>query len=423
MRRVLPLMLAYALWPAFGSPAHGQPPQPQPLLDRPLRVFIDCRGGGCDEEFFRTELHWIDHVRDQRDADIHLLITQQQTGGGGNEYTIRLIGQGRWAGREDVVRISSEAGETQDALRRSLVRTFALLLARYAVETPVGAKLTLTPPEAGTTATQTTAAGDRWNFWVFRVNFNSFLNGEENNKFGNLNVNLSANRTTDAWKINIDGGFSYSESEYVLSDGTFRTYTRNRRFNTLVVKSLSDHWSAGAMLRASRDTYQNQRLDLRIAPGIEYNVFRYAESTNRQMTFQWTAGFRRFRYDEETIFGKREENRWDQQFQAILSLRQPFGTVRVTGEAAHYLDNVGQRRFAIYADNEIRLFRGFSFNVDGNYQVIHDQLFLPGGGATDEEIIARQQQLQTSFRYFMFLGVTYRFGSINNNVVNQRFGG
>ena len=387
-----------------------------------MRVFIDCRSNGCDQEFFRTELHWIDHVRDQRDADIHLLITQQQTGGGGNEYTIRLIGQGRWEGREEALRTSTEAGEPQDALRRALVRVFALMLARYALETPVGAKLTLTPPSSGA-GTQTTASEDPWNFWVYRLNFNSFVNGEQNSQFGNFNVGGSANRTTEALKINLDTGFSYSENRYELSDGRFVSYVRNRRANALVVKSLSDHWSAGGMVRMSRDTYENQRLDLRIAPGIEYNFFRYADSTNRQFTLQWTAGFRRFKYDQETIFNKTEESRWDEQFQAILSLRQPFGTVRVTTEAAHYFDHPEQYRFAVFADNEIRLFRGFSFNVDGNYQVIHDQLYLPRRGATDEEIIARQQQLQTSYRYFMFLGITYRFGSINNNVVNQRFGG
>jgi hypothetical protein len=421
MRRVLSLLLACGYLPAFGVPSYGQPPPP-PFLDRPLRVFIDCRGGGCDEEFFRTELNWIDHVRDQRDADIHLLITQQQTGGGGNEYTIRLIAQGRWAGREDTVRITSEAGETQDGLRRALVRTFSLLLARYAVETPVGSKLTLTTP-AGTTTTQTTAAADPWNFWVYRVNFNSFFSGEQNNKFGNVNVNASANRTTAAWKINLDTGFNYSENSYVLSDGTFRSYVRGRRLNALVVKSLSDHWSAGAMFRASRSTFDNQKLGLRAAPGVEYNFFPYAESTNRQFTVQWTMGLRHFKYDEETIFGKMEENRWDQQALSMLSLRQPFGTVRFTTEYAHYLDDIAQYRFAVFADNEIRLFRGFSFNVDGNYQVLHDQLYLARSGASDEEIIAQQRQLQTSYRYFVFLGITYRFGSINNNVVNQRFGG
>jgi hypothetical protein len=402
-------------------PSEAQTQLPPPL-DRPLRVFIDCRSNGCDEEFFRTELHWIDHVRDQRDADIHLLITQQQTGGGGNEYTVRLIGQGRWEGRDEVVRTSTEAGEPQDALRRTLARVFALMLARYALETPVGPKLTLTPP-AAVAGVQTTAAEDPWNFWVFRINFNSFINGEQNSQYGNFNFGTSANRTTEASKINLDAGFSYSENRYELSDGRFVSYVKSHRANAVFVKSLTDHWSAAGMVRASRDSYENQRLDLRIAPGIEYNFFRWAESTNRQLSLQWTAGFRRFKYDEVTIYDKVEENRWDQQLLAILSLRQPFGTVRITGEAASYLDNAEQRRFAIFADNEVRLFRGFSFNVDGNYQLIHDQIYLPRTGASDEEIIARQQQLATSYRYFMFLGITYRFGSINNNVVNQRFGG
>jgi hypothetical protein len=107
----------------------------------------------------------------------------------------------------------------------------------------------------------------------------------------------------------------------------------------------------------------------------------------------------------------------------VLSLRQPFGTVRLTTEFAHYFDKPEQYRFAVFADNEIRLFRGFSFNVDGNYQVLHNQIYLAAAGASDEEIIARQRQLQTAYRYFLFLGVTYRFGSINNNIVNQRFGG
>jgi hypothetical protein len=420
MRLLAPMIATSLLAAASLASAQSVPPPP---LDRPLRVFIDCRGGGCDQEFFRNQLHWIDHVRDQRDADIHLLITQQQTGGGGNQYTIRVLGRGRWDGEQAAVRISMEAGEPQDALRRALVRTFALLLARYAAETPVGPKLMVVPPAVGSPANQTVAGDDPWNFWVFRMNLNSFFNGEKNSKFGNVNISASANRTTEALKVNIDTGFNYSANQFELSGGRFTSYVRGRRFNTLVVKSLNDHWSAGAMLRVSRSTFENHRLSMRVAPGIEYNVFRYAESTNRQLTVQWTAGYRRFKYDQLTIFNKLEESRWDEQLLAILSLRQPFGSVRLTGEVAHYFDNLDQHRFSVFADNEIRLFRGFSLSVDGNYQVLQDQLYLPRRGASDEEIIARQQQLQTSYRYFLSLGVTYRFGSINNNVVNQRFGG
>ena len=418
---LLLLALAFAASLFTASAAVAQTPPPPPL-DRPLRVFIDCRGSGCDQNFFTTEIAWVDHVRDQNDADVHILVTSQPTGGGGNEYTARVIGRGRWQGRDDVVRITTEAGEPQDGQRRALTRLFSLLLARYAIETPVGARLTLTPPAAASGA-QTTAGSDPWNFWVYRVNFNSFTNGEQRNRFGNVNVNTSAGRVTDAWKLNFNVGFDYSESRYELSDGTFYSYVRGRRANGLVVKSITDHWSVGGMVRASRATFNNQRLNLRVAPGIEWNYFPYRESTNRQFTVQWTTGINAFKYDQETLFDRIEEKKWDEQLLAVLSLRQPFGTVRLTAEFAHYFDNFAQNRFALFADNEIRLFRGFSLNVDGNYQMLHDQIYIAKRGASDEEIIARQRQLQTAYRYFVAVGITYRFGSINNNIVNQRFGG
>ena len=44
-------------------------------------------------------------------------------------------------------------------------------------------------------------------------------------------------------------------------------------------------------------------------------------------------------------------------------------------------------------------------------------------GATDEEVLLRRRQLETSFTYFVSAGFTYRFGSIFNNIVNPRFGG
>jgi hypothetical protein len=53
---------------------------------------------------------------------------------------------------------------------------------------------------------------------------------------------------------------------------------------------------------------------------------------------------------------------------------------------------------------------------------VRDQLYLPRGEATDEEVIARQQALSTNFRYFVFTGIRYQFGSMFNSVVNPRFG-
>lgn len=393
-------------------------------IDRPLRVFIDCRTGGCDQEFFRTELAWVDHVRDQKDADVHLLVTGQGTGGGGTEYTIRFIGHGPWDGQDDTLRRATEAAETEDGRRRSLAQVFALGLARFAAATPIGTELRVTPLSAGLPRLQTTAADDPWNFWVFRTNFNLNLNGEATTKFTNVNANQSVNRTTDALKLNLSAGVNYNEGEYDLGDGEiFHSFRRGWNVNGLAVKSLGDHWSLGGTAGVSRSSFNNQKLNVRVAPAIEFNVFPYHESTARQLTVQWTTGVNRFVYDEVTIFNKTEETKWDQSVMTFLNLRQPFGTVSFTVEAAHYLGDFDKYRLALFADNELRISRGLSLRFDGSYQILHDQLYLRLGEATDEEIIARQRQLATSYRYFLSVGFTYRFGSINNNVVNPRFGG
>ena len=415
------LVLCTLLMP--GSVLAQTPAAIQPI-DRPLRVFVDCRSRGCDGEFFRTELAWVDHVRDQNDADVHVLVTGQGTGGGGTEYTIRFIGNGQWSGEEDTLLRNTEAAATEDGRRRVLVQAFAVGLSRFAAATPIGAKLTVSAPAVATKAAQTTAAEDPWNYWVFRTNFSLNLNGEATSKFANINANESANRTTAEWKLNFHVGVNYNEGSYELGGGeTFRSFRRGWNVNSLVVKSMGEHWSLGAKAGAQRSSFNNQKLNVRVAPGVEYNLFPYSESTERQLTVQWTAGINRFVYDEVTIFSKTEETKWDQAVMTSLDLRQPFGSIEVTVEAAHYFGDAGKYRLSMFASNELRITRGLSLRLNGSYQVLHDQLYLRLGQASNEEIIARQRQLATAYRYFLFTGITYRFGSINNNVVNPRFGG
>jgi hypothetical protein len=394
-------------------------------LDRPLRVFIDCRGPGCDQEFFRRELTWVDHVRDQKDADVHLLITSQGTGGGGTEYHLRFIGHGQWEAQEDTLRRSVEAGDTDDQRRRALLQIFSLGLARFAAATPVGPQLKITPPADAARPVQSAAAEDPWNLWVFRTNINVNMDGEALSSFKNFNANQSANRTTNAWKINVNGGMNYNESRYVLeeedAEGEFISTRKGWNVNGLAVKSLTDRWSVGGRAGASRSTFLNQKLAARVAGGGEFNIFPYAQSSERSWIVQWTAGITRFVYDEITIYERTEETKWSQSLVSELDLRQPYGTIGLAMQFANYLDDPSVRRFSIEVDNDIRVTRGFSVRVFGEYESIHDQLFLKRGEATNEEIIARQQQLQTSYRYFISVGITYRFGSINNNVVNTRF--
>ena len=46
-------------------------------------------------------------MRDRSDADVHVLVTTQDTGGGGTEYTLKFIGLGSFVGVEQTLRYSA----------------------------------------------------------------------------------------------------------------------------------------------------------------------------------------------------------------------------------------------------------------------------------------------------------------------------
>ena len=66
---------------------------------------------------------------------------------------------------------------------------------------------------------------------------------------------------------------------------------------------------------------------------------------------------------------------------------------------------------------------GLSFNIHASYNIVHNQVYLPKGGATEQEILTRRRQLQTNFEYYFGFGINYRFGSNLNNFINPRFDG
>ena len=55
-------------------------------------LFVDCRAGGCDFDFLRTDLPWVNYVRDRTAADIQVIATGLNTGSGGEEVTLKFIG-------------------------------------------------------------------------------------------------------------------------------------------------------------------------------------------------------------------------------------------------------------------------------------------------------------------------------------------
>jgi hypothetical protein len=385
-----------------------------------VRVFLDC--SVCDETYIRTEVTFVNYVRDRTAADVHVLITSQGTGGGGIQYSLQFIGLGRFRGVDNLLSHSAPQGATQDQRRQGLVSILKLGLVRYVTETPLASQLSLRFDEV--TGQPPAPVRDPWNFWVFRASGNGGIDGEQATSLRTMSANMTANRTTETWKLIFSAFGNHRSQRFVLASGeTFTAIRRNYDGRGLVTRSLTPHWSIGATGALSSSTFTNYDLRTRIGPGIEYNVFPYSESTRRLLTFYYTTGVQTADYKEETIYGRLSETLVDHQFELSLGLRQPWGTATAAFETSQYLNRQGAYRITTFGGMDVRVFKGFSISMDGRLARRRDQLSLRRGAATTEEILVRQRELATDYSYDFRFGVAYSFGSIFNNVVNPRFRG
>jgi hypothetical protein len=424
-------LLLIALLGAQSLPPQGPPRPPQRVpppartpevipLKGPLRFFLDCQYE-CDTEFIRKELTFVDHVRDSQSADIHALVTTENTGGGGWNWKIEFIGQGRFAGHDETVTFTTAQTDSPDDRRRMLLRWLQLGLATHAAIAEGKAEIEVSH-QAPTAAVATAPVDDPWNAWVFSLNTNGSLSGEARSSSNSMRFNTSASRVTEGWKFSLSGNWNRSSGSFDISDTeTVKSLTRSWSTSALAVKSLGPKFSAAARTAVSGSTFSNYDYNVRIMAGVEYDLFPYAESTRRSLTFSYLAGPAHYDFEEVTIFDKLTETNLEHTLGASLGLRQPWGSVGFQASFGQHLDTLARNRFNIYGDADVRLFKGFSFNIYGDYSRIRDQINLRKGGASEEEVLLRQRQLATGFQYYVGFGVTYRFGSIYNNVVNPRF--
>lgn len=418
----LSTVLAFALsGSAHAQPAPVSPQSTQTPAPALLRVFLDCYE--CDTEYLRQNVAFVDYVRDRTVADVHVLVTTQGTGGGGMAWTVKFIGVGRFQGQDRTLTFNTPQTATSDDRRREFARVFRLGIAGYAADTPVAPQLDVTYRKPEQQA-QATPAKDPWNFWVFRVNGNGNMDGEQARKSRSFRVSFSASRTTDRWKVNISGSRNTNRSTFEFEDEPrIVSRTHSWSVNTLLVKSLGPKWSLGMNAGTSHSSFSNTDHSVNVAPGIEFDFFPYSESTRRSLTVQYNVGATWYDYRDITIYDKLSETVPNHSVTLSLGLREPWGSVSAFANFNQHLNNADRYRTGVFGSTDVRLFKGFSFNIFGQYDKIRDQIGLPKGSISTEEVLLRLRQLQTNYSYFVGFGVSYSFGSIFNSVVNPRFGG
>lgn len=394
-----------------------------------LRVYLDCPA--CDFDFMRTEVAYVDWMRDRADADLHILARSQVTGSGGRLHTLDFIGLRRHAGKGDTLTYSGGRDDTPDITRRGLARTVKIGLMRYIADTPIAEQIRIEIPQASAdarTAVIGTAQRDPWNAWVFSVGGSGIANGESSRNQTSISANLGANRTTARWKTNYSLRGSYGRQSFTYDiaggarDTTVVSITKSYSLSTLMVRSVNGHASVGMRANAGTSTFGNTELFMNLEPAFELNFFPYAESTRRQLVLRYGVGVLSQSYREETVFYRTEETRAVHSISGSLSTRQPWGNLSFGIDGQQFLHDRSLYNTVFSGGTSVNIARGLSLSFSGNYALVRDQISLPRRNLTPEEVLLRQRQVATSYRYFTSMGFSYRFGSAVQNIVNPRFG-
>lgn len=384
-------------------------------------VYIDC--GYCDYNFIKEQIPIVNFVRDRNDADIHILFTSQTTASSGKEYILYFIGQNLFKNLNDTIKYQTFNTDSDDISRNKMVNSLKLGLINYIKKTSLSDYLSINfnLPKKKEKVTE-----DEWNFWYFTTSANTNFSGEKNYKNLYLNTSISASRVTEDLKLSFRLSSNYNENRYNYFDGVtekkFLSVRKSQDFYAFLVKSIDEHWSWGAWIGGNSSTYSNIEFNFYFSPGIEFNIFPYSQSNDKQLRIDYRIRNSFTNYSEETIYFKKKENLWSHSLEATLSLIKPWGSINISTEAGNYLHNLNLFELDINGYLSLRLVKGLSLNLFGGYSRINNQLSLRRAGASLEEVLTQRRQLETSYNYWGGIGISFSFGSIYNNIVNPRFG-
>ena len=405
------------------EPVVGQVAQTRP------RVFFDCNGPNCNSQYYRTEITWVNWVNDREVADLHVIMGSLSTGSGGREYQLDFLGVDAAEAYEDQHIYRALATDTQRESLDGITHTLGLGIANWANTHGFRGLVRIqgADPELGDIARRRVVSqeevDDPWNLWVFRINANGNRSSEESETRTRFNGGFNASRVTPTWKLAFNLFGNHRRERYELSSGPFSTRETDWNFNQLIAYAVADHWSVGVTGRVGRQYQFNRELRVELQPAIEFSVFPYEEATRRSLTAFYAIGPSYNDYFERTLLGETYETLFAHSIDISFSSRQTWGDAGFSIRASHYLHDFNLYNRSIQGDISYRITRGISVNARGDMAWVQDQIYLSAAGATDAEALLDLRRRATDRQTSFSIGLQLQFGSIFNNVVNNRFRG
>ncbi|MFH0843229.1 MAG: hypothetical protein V1903_11480 [Bacteroidota bacterium] len=391
------------------------------LRKNAVKIFLDCQN--CDMNYTRQEIPFINYVRDIHDAQVVILVSDQNAGSGGRQYTYTFHGQWEFTGMDDTLSYTTSPDQTSTLIRQKRTDLLKMGLMRYVAKTPLFNEIEIRHNES----LEAEEVTDKWNNWVFELSTEPQFESEEAQKEMDLRNSFNISKITPEIKLEIELDHFFQQEKYIEYANTdsvvSSTYsTSSVRMDNLFVKSLNDHWSAGLRMEVGSSTRENYNFITELLPSIEYDLFPYSEATHRQLRFLYSAGYQYNNYLDSTVYNKMEEHLYLQSLGIAYQVQKKWGSVNISLTGSNYFHDLSKNRVELFTSVNVRIFKGLSLEVFGRAAHINDQVNLQKGEVSEAERLLQLRELETKYRIDGGIEITYTFGSIYNNVVNPRFG-
>ncbi|MEK9603198.1 MAG: hypothetical protein VW127_02100 [Flavobacteriaceae bacterium] len=380
-----------------------------------IKVFLNCR---CDDDFIKQNTLFFDYVRDRTLSDIEVFVFEISNASGGKNYSFEYKGKNKFQNKENEVSTDISQNLTFIEARDQLLKTYKMGMVYFLQNTSFQNQLEVNfndqkdkldePPK------------DQWKNWVFEVTGSFNFENERSIKEEEYNLGFEVDRVTEIWRVRSDFGMRRSVKFFSGDEENFNSERKRTFFSGSIVRSLSDHFSTGVFGYYLNDTYRNYKSYLNFSPALEYNFIPYSEVLTKELTLAYKLGYNLYQYFEETIYGFTNQKMFNQSLTLNLRFRETWGSIYSYLVASQFLNQPNQNRLTLNNNINLRILRGLSLRISGNFQLIRDQINLSKGEASIEDLLLRQRQISTNFQNRISLGLSYTFGSIYNNIVNTR---
>ena len=377
-----------------------------------LKAYLDCR---CDQNYLKQQTSFLDHVRDQNLADIEIFILDVRNPTGTRSFEIKIDGNNEYQEISSSVLVSGYANDTSSTLRDKLLNKLKLALVPFLDKANYNLNV-----DVSSNFDDLTVNDDKWKNWVFELSGSYNDDKEETRKTNRYELEFEVDKLTPDWRIGMEIKRNESKGKYFSNDDVYTSSRKTTSFSGRVVKSVSDHFSAGVFLGAYQNTYENIDLNRYIAPAIEYSFYPYRDVLSKEITLAYRIGVGKRNYIEKTIYGYEKQKLSSQTLSLNIRFRQKWGNISSYLNATQFLNDGTKKRFSLRSDLDLRVFEGLAVRFSGNINLIREQYSLAAVSNSIEELLLQQRQIATDYKTNFSVGLSYTFGSIYNSVINTR---